>query len=62
MKISIITPYKDAAEYLTRCVNSLTEQPGDFEFILVNDGSTDNGPDIVKQFAAHDERITAGME
>ena len=59
MKISIITPYKDAEEYLTRCVNSLTEQPGDFEFILVNDGSTDNGPDIVKQFAAHDERITA---
>ena len=58
MSISIITPYKDAAEYLPRCLESMTEQPGEFEFILVNDGSTDNGPDIVKQFAAYDKRIT----
>lgn len=57
MTISIITPYKDSARWLPVCVNSLMVQPGDFEFILVNDGSKDNGPEIVEGFALIDERI-----
>lgn len=57
MKISIITPYRDAAEFLPYCVNSLNIQPGDFEFILVNDGSSDNGTQLVKRYTEIDDRI-----
>ena len=46
--ISVIVPYKDAAEYLGRCLESLHNQEGDFEFVLVDDGSKDVGPDIVE--------------
>lgn len=59
MTISIITPYRDAARWLPVCVSSLIAQPGDFKFILVNDNSTDNGPELVKGYALVDKRIKA---
>ena len=49
--ISVIVPYMNAAGWIKRCMDSLKRQEGDFEFILVNDYSTDNGPDIVKKNA-----------
>ena len=57
MKISVIVPYHNAAPWLVRCLNSLTDNEGDFEFILVNDRSDDAGPSIVRQYAAIDERF-----
>lgn len=57
MKISVIVPYKNAEPYLGRCLDSLTTQRGDFEFILVNDHSTDAGPLIAQAFAENDERF-----
>lgn len=57
MKISVIIPYRNAAPWLVRCLNSLTDNEGDFEFILVNDRSEDDGPEIVKQYAALDDRF-----
>lgn len=42
MKITIIIPYKNAAKYIGRCANSLRKQDGDFEFIFVNDNSSDD--------------------
>ena len=57
MKISVIVPYRNAAPWLVRCLNSLTDNEGDFEFILVNDRSEDAGPEIVKQYAALDDRF-----
>lgn len=57
MKISVIVPYKDAAPWLVRCLNSLTDNEGDFEFILVNDHSSDAGPSIVEAYARIDNRI-----
>lgn len=47
MKITVIVPYKNAAEYIERCADSLRKQEGDFEFIFVNDHS-DNGPEQIK--------------
>lgn len=41
MKIGLIIPYKNAAEWLPRCLNSIGNQP--FEVYLVNDHSEDNG-------------------
>ena len=52
--ISVIIPFKDAAEWLPRCADSLKSQPGDFEFLFVNDGSTDDGPCIIEDY---DERF-----
>lgn len=57
MKISVIVPYRNAAPWLVRCLNGLTDNEGDFEFILVNDRSEDDGPEIVKQYAALDDRF-----
>ena len=57
MKISVIVPYKNAAAWLVRCLNSLTDNEGDFEFILVDDGSSDEGPEIARQYADIDERF-----
>ena len=57
MKISVIVPYKDAAPWLVRCLNSLTDNEGDFEFILVNDNSSDAGPSIVEDYSKIDERF-----
>ncbi len=55
--ISVIVPYKDSEGWLGRCLESLTTQTGDFEFIIVNDNSGDDGPEIAKRYAAADDRI-----
>lgn len=55
IKISIIVPYKNSARWIERCLISLTKNRGNFEFLFVNDGSTDNGKEMVESFK--DERI-----
>lgn len=56
--LSIIIPIYNVQAYLPACLESAIAQkiPG-IEFICVNDGSTDSSPDILRQFAARDERI-----
>lgn len=54
--ISVIVPYWNAAKWIGRCVDSL-KQPGDFEFILVNDKSKDDGEQIAREHAGDDERF-----
>lgn len=49
--ISVVVPYKDSARWLRRCLDSLTKQTGDFEFLIVNDHSDDNGPEIAASYA-----------
>lgn len=57
--ISVIIPVYNAADYLHRCVDSiLASTHGDFEILLINDGSTDNSPRICEDCAARDGRIT----
>ena len=56
-KISVIVPYRNAAKWLNRCCTSLTENPGEFEFIMVDGGSNDFGPEIVRSYAEKDERF-----
>ena len=40
--ISVIVPYWNAGKWIGRCTESLIRQTGDFEFIMVDDFSTDN--------------------
>ena len=49
--ISIIVPVYNTAPYLPQCLDSLVNQTyRDIEIICVNDGSTDNSPDILKAY------------
>lgn len=57
MKITVITPYKNAEGWIARCVKSLKKNKGDFEFILVNDKSKDKGESIAKKTAGKDPRF-----
>ena len=55
--ISVIVPYKDTETTIGRCCDSLHEQDGDFEFILVDDSSTDGSREIVRNYVAIDQRF-----
>lgn len=54
--ISIIVPIYNAEKYIAKCVDSLVNQTKkELEFILINDGSTDNTEEIIKTYK--DKRI-----
>lgn len=59
MKISVIVPFWNSEKWIGDCCESLTRQEGDFEFILVNDSSTDRGKDIVYTYCDKDARFRA---
>lgn len=55
---SIIVPVYKVEEYLDQCVTSVLDQTyGDFELILVDDGSPDNSGKICNDYAEKDNRI-----
>ena len=57
-KISVIVPVYRVEKYLDRCVESIVNQTfGDFELILVDDGSPDNCPAMCDAWAKKDDRI-----
>lgn len=55
--ISVIVPYRDAERWIQRCADSLRTQQGDFEFIFVNDHSTDNGYEVLFEATKDDKRF-----
>lgn len=57
-KISIIIPVYNTEEYLPRCIESVLRQTyGDWELLLVDDGSKDNSGNICDCYARQDSRI-----
>lgn len=57
-KISIIVPIFNSEKYLTRCLASLQNQTlGDYEVILINDGSIDHSACICNEFVQKDNRF-----
>jgi len=58
MKISIITPSFNQATFIERTILSVINQSfADFEFLIINDGSTDNSEEIILNYKAKDSRI-----
>ena len=55
--ISVIVPFKNAEEWIGRCVESLKAQTAEAEFILVNDHSSDEGYMIAKDLTKGDRRF-----
>ena len=57
--VSVVIPtHKTNMKYFLRCFDSLKNQTfGDFELICVDDSSTDNSAEIIKQYNLKDNRI-----
>ncbi len=57
-RISVVMPAYNSEKYIGEAIESILNQTFiDFEFIILNDGSTDNTAKIVKEYAKKDKRI-----
>ena len=56
--VSVVTPFYNTAEFLRECIESVLSQTySNFEYILVDNQSTDGSAAIAAEFAARDQRI-----
>ena len=56
--ISVVMPVYNGEPYLKEAIESILNQTfKDFEFIIINDGSTDNTWHVIKEYAQKDKRI-----
>ena len=60
MKVSVLMPVYNGSQYLQEAIDSILGQTyKDFEFIIVDDGSTDESASIIAKNAAKDSRIVS---
>lgn len=58
MKLSVIMPAYNCQETICQAVDSILNQTfGDFEFIIINDGSTDKTTGLLESYLKNDKRI-----
>lgn len=56
--ISVILPVYNGVPYLDEAIKSILSQTySNFEFIIINDGSTDNSLEIINRYKSIDDRI-----
>jgi glycosyltransferase involved in cell wall biosynthesis len=56
--VSIVTPLYNCEKYISQCIESVLEQTyKNFEYIIVNNVSTDNSAKIINSYARKDSRI-----
>ena len=56
--VSVVMAVYNGERFLAEAVESILNQTfTDFEFIIINDGSTDSTPQILSGYAARDDRI-----
>lgn len=56
--VSVVTPVYNAEEFIRETIDSVLNQTFEnFEFLLIDDCSTDSSADIVKKYAEKDERV-----
>lgn len=57
-KISVVMSVYNGEKYLKESIESILNQTErDFEFIIINDGSTDNSLEILREYGGRDNRI-----
>jgi len=57
-RVSVVTPFHNTAAYLQECIESVLRQTyEDFEYILVNNASTDGSREIALRYAQADPRV-----
>jgi len=57
--ISIIIPVYNGKKYLAQCIDSIVGQTyGNWELLLIDDGSTDGAEDMCDEYAANNDRIS----
>lgn len=60
MKFSVIVPLFNKEQYVEKCINSLSAQTyGDFEILVIDDGSSDSSVRRVRQLAASNLTLVA---
>ncbi|RZK26932.1 MAG: glycosyltransferase [Flavobacterium sp.] len=58
MLITVLMPVYNAEDYLAQSIESiLTQSCSNFEFLIIDDGSTDNSLGIINEYAQRDSRI-----
>jgi glycosyltransferase involved in cell wall biosynthesis len=56
--ISVVIPMYNAESTIISCLDSVKNQTYlDFEIIIINDGSQDNGPNLVRQFISQNAQL-----
>ena len=56
--VSIVTPMYNEAEYVAECIESVLNQTyQNWEYVIVDNCSTDESPEIVRRYAEKDHRI-----
>ena len=57
-KVSVIMPVYNGEKYLKEAIESILSQDFiDFEFIIINDGSTDNSPQILNEIKDSNKNV-----
>ena len=55
LKLSVIIPIYNVEDYLKECLDSVCNQTlTDIEIICIDDGSTDNSPNILNEYVKKD--------
>ena len=56
--VSVVTPFRNVASYLARCIESVLAQSfSEFEYVLSDNCSTDGSGEIARNYARRDPRI-----
>lgn len=50
IKYSFVVPCYNGENYIKRCLGSILEQDGNYEVIIINDGSLDNSLDLINEY------------
>jgi hypothetical protein len=57
-RVSVVMPVHNGAPYLERAVESILAQTlEDFEFVIVDDGSTDSTAEVLRHYESADDRV-----